>query len=152
MNWIIIVGGMLAIFVTCTEELRVLCFWFIVAMYEYTIKERILRFYKEIIEYYPSEDCVKPKMCKFLFNRLNNISYKDVPKEMYFFYKNNEPYPQKAGRCHIMKEYRRGRKNFAVVCMEDTGEIRKKVLLLGEKNKDRKNLYNFSIECYIFNA
>lgn len=40
--------------------------------------------YLEIIEDYPIEDCVKPAHCKFLFKRLNKLSYKDIPKEMYY--------------------------------------------------------------------
>lgn len=38
----------------------------------------------EIIEDYPVKDCVKPVRYKFLFKKLNKLSYKDIPKEMYY--------------------------------------------------------------------
>ena len=38
----------------------------------------------EIIEYYPIQDCVKPKRFKFIYKKLNKLSYKDIPKEMYY--------------------------------------------------------------------
>ena len=40
--------------------------------------------YLEVIEDYPIEDCIKPEKFKFLFKKLNTLSYKDIPKEMYF--------------------------------------------------------------------
>lgn len=42
------------------------------------------RVYIEIIEDYPLEDCIKPYKYRFLFQNLSRLSYKDIPKEMYF--------------------------------------------------------------------
>ena len=42
------------------------------------------RFYLEIIEDYRMQDCVKPKRFKFIYKKLNKLSYKDIPKEMYY--------------------------------------------------------------------
>lgn len=42
------------------------------------------RIYLEIIEDYPIQDCVKPRKFKFLYKNLNRLSYKYIPKEMYY--------------------------------------------------------------------
>ena len=42
------------------------------------------RIYLEILEDYPIQDCVKPKRFKFIYKKLNKLSYKDIPKEMYY--------------------------------------------------------------------
>ena len=40
--------------------------------------------YLEAIEDYPVQDCVKPKKFRFLYKKLNKLSYKGIPKEMYY--------------------------------------------------------------------
>ena len=40
--------------------------------------------YMEIIEDYPVENCCKPNKCKFLFKNLSRLSWKEIPKEMYY--------------------------------------------------------------------
>lgn len=40
--------------------------------------------YLEVIEDYPIQDCVKPRRFRFLYKKLNKLSYKDIPKEMYY--------------------------------------------------------------------
>ena len=40
--------------------------------------------YLEVIEDYPIKDCVKPRKFKFLYKKLNKLSYKNIPKEMYY--------------------------------------------------------------------
>jgi len=42
------------------------------------------RIYLEVIEDYPIQDCIVPKKFKFLFKNLKTLSYKNIPKEMYF--------------------------------------------------------------------
>lgn len=42
------------------------------------------RLYLEIIEDYPIQECVKPKRMKILFKKLDKLSYKGIPKEMYY--------------------------------------------------------------------
>ena len=40
--------------------------------------------YLEVIEDYPIKDCVKPKQFKSWYRKLNKLSIKDIPKEMYY--------------------------------------------------------------------
>lgn len=40
--------------------------------------------YLEVIEDYPIKDCVKPKRFKAWYRKLNKLSIKDIPKEMYY--------------------------------------------------------------------
>lgn len=40
--------------------------------------------YLEVIEDYPIKDCVKPKQFKAWYRKLNKLSIKDIPKEMYY--------------------------------------------------------------------
>lgn len=40
--------------------------------------------YLEIIDDYPTQDCIKPRRFKGLYKKLNKLSYKDIPKEMYY--------------------------------------------------------------------
>ena len=40
--------------------------------------------YLEAIEDYPIQDCVEPKKFRFLYKKLNKLSYKGIPKEMYY--------------------------------------------------------------------
>lgn len=175
--------------------------------------------YREIIEDYPVEDCIKPRRYKFLFKNLNRLSYKDIPKEMYFsalvvfigflvytpigfissfyseilsaiigwiyifivygidivcifvmtrksflsrfqmmnihnfkyiFSPQNAPYPRKIGRCHIMKEQRKGKRTFVTVCMMESGEIIDKVLLRGKKRQGENPFYSIYEICGVY--
>ena len=40
--------------------------------------------YLEVIGDYPIKDCVKPKQFKLWYRKLNKLSIKDIPKEMYY--------------------------------------------------------------------
>lgn len=58
----------------------IICLFMLQMAFEYG-NERI---YLEIIEDYPEKDCVKPKKFKFLYKKLNRLSDKGIPKEMYY--------------------------------------------------------------------
>ena len=175
--------------------------------------------YLEIIEDYPIEDCVKPKQFKAWYRKLNKLSIKDIPKEMYYcetiriygfiiyslalivlifynqyiasligavyiggcgllglvsvhlmvrkrfikrykilnrynirylFDQNNEPYPKKIGKCHIIAVNRMFNKTYATVRMVETGEIKERVLLQ-RKNKQGDNpVYDMYEICKVY--
>lgn len=42
------------------------------------------RIYLEVIEDYPIQNLIKPRRFKFLYKKLNKLSDKDIPKEMYY--------------------------------------------------------------------
>ncbi len=42
------------------------------------------RIYLEVIDDYPIQDLIKPRRFKFFYKKLNKLSDKDIPKEMYY--------------------------------------------------------------------
>lgn len=85
MNGIFLVVEMLVVFYIISQKWMLLLVWILPCMMQqmsyYYGNERI---YLEIIEDYPIADCIKPRRCKFLFRKLDKLSYKDIPKEMYY--------------------------------------------------------------------
>lgn len=177
------------------------------------------RIYLEVIEDYPISDCVKPKRFKSWYRKLNKLSYKDIPKEMYFcetikiygfivyslllvvlifcnqyiasligdiyigfffvlsilsaylvgrkrfvarykifnrynikylFNPNNEPYPKKIGRCHIIATTRKMNKIYVTVTVLETGEIKEKVLLQDKQKQGDNPVYNMYEICKVY--
>lgn len=62
----------------------------------------------------------------------------------------NGPYPKKIGRCQIVQEYRRKRKKIVTVRMLDTGELREKVLMQGEKRLGDNPIYSIYEICKVY--
>lgn len=60
------------------------CWLISILMFQMSYISGNQRIYMEIIEDYPIEDCVKPKKFQFLYKKLLKLSYKDIPKEMYY--------------------------------------------------------------------
>ena len=176
-------------------------------------------FILEIIEDYPIQDCVKHQKFKFLYKKLNKLSCKGIPKEMYYcetmqvygfiiysilavivffidkqwtcllgviyiafygvlgllsagilkrksfiarykllnkynirylFWPENEPYPKRIGKCKIESVFRRRRKVFATVKILETGEVKNKVLVLGESKHEGDTVYILHEICNVY--
>lgn len=178
-------------------------------------KEQI---YLEAIEDYPIQDCVEPKKFRFLYKKLNKLSYKGIPKEMYYcetikvygfiiysilafimsfidrkvtywlgggyivmyavlgmlsaeimlkksffarykllnrynvkyLFLPKEHYPKIIGKCQINSISRRGRKFFATVKILETGEVKNKVLVLGESKHEGDTVYILHEICNVY--
>lgn len=175
--------------------------------------------YLEVTEDYPTKDCVKPKQFKLWYKKLNRLSIKDIPKEMYYcetiriygfimyslalvglifydqyiasligvvyisvsgllalvsafmmvrkrfiarykmlnrynirylFVSNNEPYPKKVGRCHIIATTKMFNKTYVTVRVVETGEIKERVLLQGKNRQGDNLVYNMYEICKVY--
>lgn len=84
--------------------------------------------------------CVLSILSAFLLKRKSFIErYKILNKYniRYLFSPNNEPYPQRVGKCQIINESKRRGKVFVTVKVLDTEEEKKGVLWLGKKRERR---------------
>ena len=174
--------------------------------------------YLEAIEDYPIQDCIEPKKFKFLYKKLNKLSYKGIPRELYYcetikvygfiiysilafimvfidkevtywlgggyivFYAvlsilsaeiltkksffarykllnrynvkylflPKEHYPKIIGKCQIESVFRRRRKVFATVKILETGEVKNKVLVLGESKHEGDTVYILHEICNVY--
>lgn len=175
--------------------------------------------YLENIEDYPDKELVTPTKYKFLFKNLEKLSYKGIPKEIYYarivkffgfwvytvcaviallisqraavimffvyviaiygmadlvsifkvqkksflarFKKVNiynffylitgaeYPYPRRKGKCKIVSECRKGKRNYVTVKMLDTGEVKRKILFPGNKRQGEDPTYSLYEICKV---
>lgn len=85
MSGIIIIFEILFVMFLLSKQLMTILLWVMaIILFQMSFEYGNERIYLEIIEDYPIEDCITPKKCKFLFKKLNKLSYKDIPKEMYY--------------------------------------------------------------------
>lgn len=85
MSGIIIILEIILVMFLWSEQFISVLLWIIsIIMFQMSFGYGNEHFYLEIIEDYPAQDCVKPGKLKFLFKKLIRLSYKDIPKEMYY--------------------------------------------------------------------
>ena len=59
--------------------------WFsAVVLFEASISKSFKEMYLENIENYPADNCCKPNKYRFLFKNLSGLSWKGIPKEIYY--------------------------------------------------------------------
>ena len=68
----------------------------------------------------------------------------------YVFWPNDEPAPRKIGNCQIIEETKKLKKTFVTVRMLETGEIKERVLLQGEKKQGDNSVYSIYEICKVF--
>ena len=175
--------------------------------------------YLQVIEDYPIQDCVKPRIFKFIFKKLEMLSHKDIPREMYYseiikvgaffvysflvfvvafideylacvigvmymgvnglvslmsgfilceksfiarykrlnrynlkylFVAEDGPTPRKIGDCKIIAVGKRVRRTFVTVRLLENGELKERVLLLGEKCRENDSTFELYEICNVF--
>lgn len=88
---IVILEILFVMFLWSKQLIPILLWLMSVILFQMSFEYGNERIYLEIIEDYPVQDCVKPQKYKFLYKKLSKLSYKDIPKEMYY--------------CEILKVY-----------------------------------------------
>lgn len=81
---IVIIEILLAMFLWSKKYISLLMWIVSIMLFQMSFEAGNERIYLEIIEDYPEKDCVKPKKFKFLYKKLNELSNKGIPKEMYY--------------------------------------------------------------------
>lgn len=85
MQGVLLILEILFVMFLWSKRLIPISLWVLsVIMFQMSFETGNERIYLEIIEDYPIKDCVKPRRFKFLYKKINRLSYKDIPKEMYY--------------------------------------------------------------------
>lgn len=81
---LLIIETFLMFFLISQEKMTLLSWIISLFMLQMLFEYGNEKIYLEIIEDYPEKDCVKPVKFKFLYKKLNGLSDKNIPKEMYY--------------------------------------------------------------------
>ena len=81
---LLVIEILFIMFLLAKQAISILLWFMSIIMFQMSFETGNERIYLEIIEDYPIQDCVKPKRFKFIYKKLNKLSYKDIPKEMYY--------------------------------------------------------------------
>lgn len=81
---IVILEILLVMFLWSKQLIPILLWVMSIIMFQMSFETGNEHIYLEIIEDYPIQDCVKPRRFRFMYERLNKLSNKDIPKEMYY--------------------------------------------------------------------
>lgn len=85
MEIVLFVIDVILVMFLLSKQLYLIGLWFLfVIMFQMSYLTGNEHIYLEIIEDYPIQDCLKPKQFKFLYRKLNKLSDKGIPKEMYY--------------------------------------------------------------------
>lgn len=216
---ITIVEILLAMFLFSKQYIAVSLWVVSIVSFQMSYERGNEHIYLEIIEDYPIKDCVKPKQFKSWYRKLNKLSIKGIPKEMYYcetiriygfiiyslalivlifcsqyiasligivyiggcgllelvsaylmvrkrfimrykilnrynikylFNQNNEPYPQKIGKCHVIAVNKKFNKTYVTVSLVKTGEMKKRVLLQGKNKQGENPVYDMYEICKVY--